>query len=62
MCGIYTSVKVQPFFYLKSSIPLSLPSCVVYKFDCAGNPEVSFIGQTYRHLQERVLEQLTSDR
>ena len=55
---VYTSLKVQSFFRLKSVTPPSLLSCVVYKFDCVSNPELSYIGQTHRHIDVRAGEHL----
>ena len=55
---VYTSLKVQSFFRLKSVTPHRLLSCVVYKFDCVSNPNVSYVGQTYRHIEDRMGEHL----
>ena len=62
VCVVYTSLKLQSFFRLKSATPFPLSSCVVYKFDCVSDPDLSYVGQTYRHLEERVREHLTDEK
>ena len=34
----------------------------MYKFDCVSNPDLSYVGQTYRHLEERVREHLSDEK
>ena len=58
---VYTSLKVQSFFRLKSATPHRLLSRVVYKFDCVSDPEVSYVGQTHRHIEDRMGEHLKDD-
>ena len=48
-------------FSVKDSVPQSLRSRVVYKFSCAGC-NVSYIGDTTRHICARVREHLLSDK
>ena len=46
------------FFSSKDSIPHVLKSSVVYKYTCA-NCQIGYVGETCRHLHERVKEHLT---
>ena len=57
--AVYTSLKLQSFFPLKSSTPNPFLSNVVYKYVCVSDPKLFYIGQTSRHLLERAKEHLT---
>ena len=54
----FTSCKVGSFFTLKSRTPSALVSRVVYKFQCLGDPDTTYIGKTKRHIITRVKEHL----
>ena len=56
----YTTFKTGSYFQLKYSIPLSLMSNVVYKFNCLCDADLLDIGMTTRHLSVRVREHLHS--
>lgn len=58
---IFQSFKIGSCFNVKDSIPCSLKSNVVYKFNCA-SCNTSYIGQTTRHFATRVKEHLKSDK
>ena len=58
---VFNSYKIGQTFSTKDSIPLSLKSHVVYKFDCA-NCNASYIGETTRHLFTRCEEHLKKDK
>jgi len=47
--------RISNFFRVKDSTPFDLRSHVVYKFTCAGC-NLSYIGQTSRHLRHRIAE------
>ena len=53
---VYSTFKVKNYFRLKCRTPLHLLSNVVYKYECAENAQVSYIGYTKRHLISRVAE------
>ena len=55
---VYTSFKVRNYFSLKCKTPKQLLSNVVYKFTCQQDADVSYIGETKRHLITRVKEHL----
>ena len=55
---VFSSTKISSFFSTKDQLPSALRSLVVYKFCCA-NCNVSYVGETYRHFDERVKEHLT---
>ena len=46
------------FFTLKSKTPFILLTNVVYKFSCLGDPSISYIGKTERHIATRMDEHL----
>ena len=52
----FQSSKVSNYFSLKSLVPKSLRSSVVYKFSCSVDQSVTYIGKTKRHLVTRVKE------
>ena len=55
---IYTSFKMKNYFSLKCKTPKQLLSNVVYQFKCQRDAEVSYIGETKRHLITRAKEHL----
>ena len=55
----YDTFKVGQYFQLKSRVPRSLCSNVVYKFVCPCDADISYIGMTSRHLSTRVSEHLS---
>ena len=57
--AVYTSLKLQSFFPLKSPTPLPFLSSVVYRYNCVSDPGLFYVGQTSRHLAERAEEHLT---
>ena len=58
---VLTSFKLKQFFQLKDMVPKNCKSNVVYKFVCA-NCNVCYIGQTVRHLSQRIDEHLKKDK
>ena len=56
---VFSSTKISSFFSSKDKIPEALRSLVVYHFICA-SCGASYIGETYRHLDERINEHLKS--
>ena len=56
---VFSSTKVASFFQIKDKIPSALKSFVVYKFTCA-NCNVSYAGETCRHLDVRIEEHFKS--
>ena len=55
---VFQSCKVKDFFSLKSRCSKALKSCCVYQFTCQSDSDVSYIGQTSRHLGVRAKEHL----
>ena len=53
---VFTPFKISRYFSLKTRLPDSLRSNVVYKFHCSEDPKHSYIGKTKRHLITRVRE------
>ena len=53
---VFTVPKLKRFFSLKDKVALPLRSSVVYKFQCEVDPHQCYIGNTYRHLGQRVKE------
>ena len=51
----FSTTKISSFFSAKDKIPSTLKFFVVYKFLCA-NCMASCVGQTCRHLDERIYE------
>ena len=58
---VFTSNKVSQTFPYKDSYPNILSSKVVYKFVCA-SCNVSYVGQTHRHLTTRTDEHFGKDK
>ena len=57
--AVYSSLKLQSMFQLKSPTPFEFSSNVVYKFECVSNHSLFYVGQTARHLVERAKEHLS---
>ena len=55
---VFSSCKVGDFFQLKSSVPDFLSANVVYRFKCLCDTNLTYIGETERHLIDRVKEHL----
>ena len=55
---VFQSCKVKDFFSLKSKCSSYLCSNCVYQFTCQRDSDVSYIGQTSRHLGIRAKEHL----
>ena len=55
---VFTSFKIRNYFSLKAKTPKHLLSNVVYKFSCQNDSELSYIGETKRHLVIRAGEHL----
>ena len=53
---VYATSKVGDYFSLKSATPRFLTSNVVYKFSCLRDANMTYIGQSKRHLITRVGE------
>ena len=54
-------LKLRSFISYKDAPPKSLQSYVVYQFTCAGC-KARYIGETKRHLNTRIKEQLGKDK
>ena len=57
---VFTSTKVSRYFSLKDRSDTILRSSLVYRFNCSGDPNVSYIGKTKRYLQKRITEHRNS--
>ena len=58
---VCTSFKIKQMLSTKDQLPISLKSCLIYKFNCA-NCNVCYIGETTRHLSTRIKEHLQTDK
>ena len=56
---VFSSTKISSFLSIKDKIPDALKSFVVYRFSCS-NCQVSYVGETCRHLHERIDEHFKS--
>ena len=56
---VFSPTKISSFLSTKDKIPSALKSFVVYRFICS-NCQVSYVGETCRHLQERIDEHFKS--
>ena len=56
---VFTSFKLRNYFSLKAKTPKHLLSNVVYKFTCQNDSELTYIGETKRHLSTRAKEHLS---
>ena len=54
----FSSCKVSSYFSLKSKVPFALKARIVYKFTCLSDSDISYIGETKRHLAIRAKEHL----
>ena len=52
----YNTVKVGSYFSLKSKCSNLFGSNVVYKFTCSRDENISYLGETQRHLFKRISE------
>ena len=52
----YKTVKVSSYFSLKDKCSDLFRSNVVYRFTCSDDKNSSYIGETKRHLFERIME------
>ena len=57
----FLPLKLSIFFSCKDPLPKSLQSYVVYQFTCAGC-KACYVGETKRHLNTRIEEQLGKDK
>ena len=58
---VFSSFKIKNLIDVKDSVPKTLRSNVVYKFNCAGCDSV-YVGEISRHLSARVREHLYTDK
>ena len=56
VCAAYKTVKVSSYFSLKDKCSDLFRSNVVYRFTCSDDKNSSYIGETKRHLFERIVE------
>ena len=56
---VFSPTKISSFLSTKDGVPSVLKSYVVYKFICA-NCQVSYVGETCRHLHVRINEHFKS--
>jgi hypothetical protein len=52
----YRTTKVESYFSLKSKVPTLFKSDVVYQFKCPRDEDTRYIGETERHLYQRIKE------
>ena len=52
----YRTTKVGSYLSLKQPIPRLFKSCVVYEFKCPLDKDIRYIGETERHIFERIVE------
>ena len=52
----FCSMKVGALFSMKDTTPKTLKAGVVYKYTCSDDQNVTYIGQTKRHLGQRAKE------
>ena len=52
----FKTAKVGNYFPLKDQIDKFYRSCIVYKFQCPGDPDTQYIGETERQLFIRIKE------
>ena len=53
---VFRSHKIGMHFSLKDATPHNLLSCLVYKYTCVCDAQLSYIGKTKRHLATRIRE------
>ena len=58
---VFSSFKIKNLMNVKDSVPKSLSSNVVYKFNCV-ECNSAYFGETSRHLSTRVREHLCTDK
>ena len=58
---VFTIVPLRSMFTIKSKSNTHLLSSVVYKFQCPGDPETSYIGETGRQLIRRIIDHRNSN-
>ena len=56
---VFSPTKMSSFFSTKDRMPSTLKSFVGYRFNCA-NCQVSYVGETCRHLHVRINEHFKS--
>ena len=59
---VFISCKVSNYFSLKCQAAYPFKSNVVYKFKCLRDADISYIGETTRHLIKRVREHVKTDK
>ena len=59
---VFNTFKVSNYFSLKSQTPKQLMANVVYKYTCLCDTNITYIGETKRHLVIRCLEHLSFDK
>ena len=57
---VFKPFKVSEYFSLKSALPDSLKSCLVYQYICSNDSTHRYIGKTKRHFLTRIREHQTS--
>ena len=55
---VFNTFKVSNYFSLKSQTPKQLMANVVYKYTCLCDTNITYIGETKRHLAVRSSEHL----
>ena len=58
---VYTIRRLHTIFRVKQLTPNLLKSSICYKFECSGDPNTSYIGETGRHLFRRILDHKSSN-
>ena len=53
---VFTSTKISTYFSLKDRTNVFLKSCLVYKFTCLRDSNITYIGKTKRHFGKRLTE------
>ena len=57
----FTCRRLRTVFALKDRQPTGLKSAIVYRFECSGDPNIRYVGETGRQLVRRVQEHLTTN-
>ena len=52
----YTTTKTSSYFSLKSNPPILFRSNIVYRFNCSCDKNVTYVGETRRHLFRRIID------
>lgn len=57
----FVSRRLRSIFSLKSNTSKALQSSVIYKFQCSGDPNICYVGETGRQLIRRINDHLSTN-